>query len=189
MEQFFSSMDLYLKTLWIIALVVSLIFVIQLILTLIGMDGSDGVDADFDSNLEGGSAPFQLFSFRNLTNFLIGFSWGGIAFYETISNKFLLTVVALLIGIFMLLVFFLIIRQIMKLAQNNVMKMESAMGETCEVYLTIPGEGKGKGKVHVKVNQTLRELDAITDGETLPTGTMVKVTDVINETILKVEKL
>lgn len=189
MEQFFSSMDLYLKTLWIIALVVSLIFVIQLILTLIGMDGSDGVDADFDSNLEGGSAPFQLFSFRNLTNFLIGFSWGGIAFYETISNKFLLTVVALLIGIFMLLVFFLIIRQIMKLAQNNVMKMESAIGETCEVYLTIPGEGKGKGKVHVKVNQTLRELEAITDGETLPTGAMVKVTDVINETILKVEKL
>lgn len=189
MEQFFSSMDLYLKTLWIIALVVSLIFVIQLILTLIGMDGSDGVDADFDSNLEGGSAPFQLFSFRNLTNFLIGFSWGGIAFYETISNKFLLTVVALLIGIFMLLVFFLIIRQIMKLAQNNVMKMESAIGETCEVYLTIPGEGKGKGKVHVKVNQTLRELDAITDGETLPTGTMVKVTEIINESILKVEKI
>lgn len=189
MEDFFSGMDLYLKTLWIIALLVSLIFVIQLILTIIGMDGSDGVDADFDSNFDDGGAPFQLFSFRNLTNFLLGFSWGGIAFYDNISNKFLLTIVALLIGISMLVLFFLIIRQIMKLAQNNVMKMESAIGETCEVYLTIPGEGKGKGKVHVKVNQTLRELDAMTDGETLHTGSMAKVVDVLNESILKVEKL
>jgi hypothetical protein len=189
MEDFFSGMDLYLKTLWIIALVVSLVFVIQLILTIIGMDGSDGVDADFDSNLDDGGAPFQLFSFRNLTNFLIGFSWGGIAFYETIPNKFLLTIVALLIGVFMLVIFFLIIRQIMKLAQNNSMQMDSAIGETCEVYLTIPGEGKGKGKVHVKVNQTLRELDAMTEGETLHTGSMCKVVAVLNESILKVEKL
>ena len=113
MEDFFSGMDLYLKTLWIIALVVSLIFVIQLILTIIGMDGSDGVDADFDSNFDDGGAPFQLFSFRNLTNFLLGFSWGGIAFYDNISNKFLLSIVALLIGISMLVHFFLIIPQIM----------------------------------------------------------------------------
>lgn len=189
MTDFFMGMDLYLKTLWIIAIIVSLIFIIQLILTLIGMDSSDGIDADFDGDMDGGVAPFQLFSFRNLTNFLIGFSWGGIAFYDKIGNRFLLTLVALLIGVGMLFLFFFIIRQIMKLAQDNSMKMESAIGEICEVYLTIPGNGKGKGKVHVKVNQTLRELDAMTDGETIPTGSMVKVVEVMNESIFKVEKL
>jgi hypothetical protein len=189
MEDLFSGMDLYLKTLWIIALAVSLVFVIQVILTFIGMDGSDGADVDFDGHADVGATPFQLFSLRNLTNFLLGFSWGGIAFYDSISNKLVLSLVALLIGVGMLFLFFFIIKQIMKLSQNNAMDLNSAIGETCEVYLTIPENGKGKGKVHVKVNQTLRELDAMTDGEKLPTGSMVKVVAIVNETILKVEKI
>lgn len=189
MTEFFTGMDPYLKTLWFIALSVSLIFVIQLILTLIGMDGADGADVDFDGDFDGGDMPFQLFSFRNLINFLIGFSWGGIAFFDKIESKFLLTIVAFIIGAGMLLMFFFIIRQIMKLSQDNSMKLSSAIGETATVYLTIPGENKGKGKVHVKVNDTLREVEAMTDGETLPTGTMVKVTDTMNEIMLKVEKL
>lgn len=189
MMDFFTGMEPFLKTLWFIALPVSLIFVIQLILTLIGMDSSDGADVDFDGDFDGGDMPFQLFSFRNLINFLIGFSWGGIAFYDKIPNKFLLTIIALIIGIGMLLMFFLIIRQIMKLSQDNSMKLSTAVGETATVYLTIPGENKGKGKVHVKVNETLREVEAVTDGETLPTGTIVKVTGTVNDIIVKVEKI
>jgi len=187
--EFFTGMDPYLRVLWFIALPVSLIFVIQLILTLIGMDASDGADVDFEGDFDGGDMPFQLFSFRNLINFLIGFSWGGIAFFDKIENKFILTIVALIIGTGMLIMFFLIIRQIMKLSQDNTMKLSSAIGETATVYLSIPGENKGKGKVHVKVNETLREVDAVTDGETLPTGSMVKIIETINESILKVEKL
>jgi membrane protein implicated in regulation of membrane protease activity len=189
MMDFFTGMDPYLRVLWFIALPVSLIFVIQLILTLIGMDSSDGADVDFEGDFDGGDMPFQLFSFRNLINFLIGFSWGGIAFFDKIESKFVLTIVAFIIGTGMLIMFFLIIRQIMKLSQDNTMKLSSAIGETATVYLLIPGENKGKGKVHVKVNETLREIDAVTDGEALPTGTIVRVTETINETILKVEKL
>jgi len=189
MMELFSTMDPYLKALWFIAIPVSLIFVIQLILTLIGMDASDGADVDFDGDFDGGDMPFQLFSFRNLINFLLGFSWGGIAFYDRVENKLLLTFVALLVGTGMLIMFFFIIRQIMKLSQDNTMKLSSAVGETATVYLTIPGENKGKGKVHVRVNETLREIEAMTDGETLPTGTMVTVTGTVNEIMLKVEKL
>ena len=189
MMDFFANMDPYLKALWFIAIPVSLIFIIQLILTLIGMDASDCADVDFDGDFDGGDMPFQLFSFRNLINFLIGFSWGGIAFFDKVQSKFLLTIIALIIGTGMLVMFFFIIKQIMKLAQDNTMQISSAIGETATVYLIIPGENKGKGKVHVKVNETLREVEAVTDGETLPTGSLVKVIDVINDNILKVEKL
>jgi hypothetical protein len=72
--------DPLLKTLWFIAIPTSLIFVIQLIMTFIGVETHDGLTADFDSDLQGGDAPFQLFTFRNLINFMLGFSWTGISF-------------------------------------------------------------------------------------------------------------
>jgi len=189
MFDFFTDMDPYLKILWFIALPASLIFVIQTILTFIGMDSSDGASADFDGDMDGCGMPFQLFSFRNLINFLLGFGWGGIALYSHISNKFLLSILALLIGIFMLLLFFFIIKQILKLSQDNTMNIKTAIGETATVYLSIPGHSSGKGKIHVKIQETLREIDAVTEGDTIPTGAMVKVTDVINDSVFKVEKL
>lgn len=63
------NFDTLLRTFWFIAIPASLIFIIQTILTFIGVDSSDGIDADFDSNLNGAEAPFQLFSLRNLINF------------------------------------------------------------------------------------------------------------------------
>ena len=85
-----NQLDPLLQSFWYIAIPASLIFVIQTIMTFVGADASDGVSADFDSNLDGIDAPFQLFSLRNLINFLLGFSWTGISFFSTISNKFVL---------------------------------------------------------------------------------------------------
>lgn len=189
MFDIFSTMDPFLKVLWFISIPVSLIFVIQTILTFIGMDASDGASADFDGDLHSGDMPFQLFSLRNLTNFMLGFSWGGIGLYNHIHNKLLLTLAALIIGIGMLLLFFLIIKQIMKLSQDNTMDIKTAIGQTATVYLTIPGHNAGKGKINVKIQETMREIDAVTTGETLPTGSLVKVTEIINDTIINVEKL
>lgn len=189
MFEFFTDMEPYLKVLWFIALPASLIFVIQTILTFIGMDSSDGASADFDGDMDGGDMPFQLFSFRNLINFLLGFGWGGIALYNHVHNKILLSFLALLIGIGMLLMFFFIIKQILKLSQDNTMSIKSAIGETATVYLTIPEHNKGKGKIHVKIQETLREIEAVTDGEVLHTGVLVRVTGVINDSVFKVEKI
>jgi hypothetical protein len=36
--------------------------------------------------------PFEIFTLRNLINFLLGFSWTGISFYDAIENKMLLIV-------------------------------------------------------------------------------------------------
>ena len=39
----------------------------------ITLDSGDGLEADFDGDMDGGDEAFQLFSFRNLVNFLLGF--------------------------------------------------------------------------------------------------------------------
>ncbi|MFN7273652.1 MAG: serine protease, partial [Bacteroidota bacterium] len=81
------NLDPLLKTFWYIAIPTSIIFILQTVMTFVGADATDGLEADFDGDLSGGDAPFQLFSLRNLINFLLGFSWSGISLYNSISNK------------------------------------------------------------------------------------------------------
>jgi hypothetical protein len=109
MFDFLKSLDPLHQTFWYIAIPVSVIFIIQTILTFIGADSADGIDADFDGDLDGGDAPFQLFSLRNLINFLIGFSWTGVLFYEKIESKTFVVMLATIVGAAFLFLFFLLI--------------------------------------------------------------------------------
>lgn len=186
---FFSNLEPMLRTLWFIAIPVTIIFIGQTIMTFMGGDGSDGIDADFDGDMSGNEAPFQLFSFRNLVNFLIGFSWGGLSFYNMINNKVLLLAIAFGIGLFFVFIFFIIIKQLMKLTENNSFKYENVVGKTAEVYLSIPGQKSGKGKVLVSVKGSVHELDAVTENEKIPSGGLVKIISVINGDLLLVESI
>ena len=73
---------------------------------------------------------------------------------------------------------------------GNINVFESAVGCNGKVYLTIPGERKGTGKVQININNSVREYDALTDSEDdLKTGTSIKVTEVIDATTLLVEEI
>ena len=69
----YQSMDTWMQVFWGCAIVGSIIFIIQMVLTLIGMDSSD-MDVDFDGgdtmDLGGG---ISLFSIKNFVNFIVGF--------------------------------------------------------------------------------------------------------------------
>ena len=108
MLDFLQGMDSLQQSFWWIAIVASLIFITQTILTLIGSDSSDGINADFDGDLDHADAPFQLFSFRNLINFLLGFGWTGVAFYDNISSKTLLIIIATVVGLVFILLYFVV---------------------------------------------------------------------------------
>lgn len=158
-------------------------------MTFMGADATDGLDADFDSNLDGTHEPFQLFSFRNLINFLLGFSWGGISFYKTITSPLLLIVLSLLIGVAFVGVFFIIIQQIRKMAEDNTFKLSHTINKTAEVYLAIPEAKKGTGKVMISVGGSVHVLDAITENGRIETGSIVKVTNIGTNNFLTVEKV
>lgn len=185
---FFDQMAPLLKAFWYIALPASLIFIIQSVMTFIGADASDGLEADFDSNLDGADSPFQLFSFRNMINFLLGFSWSGISFYDKINNSFLI-LISCVIGIAFVTLFFIIIRQVEKLAENNSFLIKNCLNKTAEVYLTIPGLLSGKGKVLISIKGSVRELDAITEGEKIETGKLVIVSGIKNNELLIVKPI
>ncbi|MBL7833564.1 MAG: NfeD family protein [Cyclobacteriaceae bacterium] len=185
----FENLDPLLRIFWFVAIPTSLIFLIQTIMTFAGVDATDGLEADFDGDLAHGETPFQLFSLRNLINFLLGFSWTGISFFNTIENKTVLIGLAVLVGAAFVYVFFVIIRQIQKLAEDNSFKIDSTINKTAEVYLAIPERKSGKGKVMVSVKGTFHELDAMTEYEKIPSHAMVRIVKVLNGNILLVETL
>lgn len=127
---------------------------------------------------------------RNLINFLLGFSWTGISFYTTIGdNPLLLIGTSFVVGVLFVVLFFLVIKQVQKLAEDNSFKISNTLNKTAEVYLTIPENKKGKGKIMISVNGAFHELEAMTENDRIPSGAVVRVVKIENNNILIVESI
>jgi hypothetical protein len=184
--EFLEGLDPLLKSYWYIALPVSLFFLLQTIMTFIGLSGGE---TDIDSDSGDTDLPFEIFTLRNLINFLLGFSWTGISLYDSIENKLILILISVVVGILFIGIFFILIKQILKLGEDNSFKFENTINQTATVYLTIPEAKSGVGKVQVSVNGSYHELQAMTEApEKITTGSVVKIKNVENN-ILIVEKL
>ena len=77
-----------------------------------------------------------------------------------------------------------------KQQESGTLQIKNAIGQVGEVYMTIGANRSEIGKIHIKVQGSLRELDAISDEEEkLVHGNVVKVIEVISGELLLVEKL
>ena len=179
------------QVLWAITLSASLIFVIQTVMTFLGL-GDHASDFDLDTSECSFDADpsMNLLTFRNLVNFCLGFGWTAVLMHEKIQSNALLIIVSVIVGILLVTVVMWIFKWLSGMQQTgNIDVHKSAVGCEGKVYLTIPGERKGEGKVQITINNAVREYDAVTDGETIPTGKAIKVTEVINDYTLLVEEL
>lgn len=193
--EWYNALSLTMQVYWAIALIVSLIFVIQTVLTFIGIGDVDS-DVDFGFNTDvtdggtldlGGS--MQLFTIRNFVNFLLGLGWGGVCLSSVIPNTFWLTVAAIAVGVIFVYAFLFIYRQMLHLEKNGAYDINDCIGKVVDVYLTIPANRTGRGKIQVSFSGSVQELTALTDSETpLPSGSKVRVTSVMDSSTVIVEK-
>lgn len=183
MQEWWLSLDIYMKVVWFITLTASLIFIVQTILTFIGMDADSGIDADPNAASGAGEFPFQLFTFRNFINFFLGFGWTAIVL-EGKLNGALVVFLSCLVGIFLVAAVMYIFYLMSKMEQSGNIDTASAVGCKGNVYLKIPAARSGEGKVQITIQGAIREYDAVTNGEELPTGTPVVITQVLNENVL-----
>ena len=190
MEEWWSSLGLFMQSVWCITLFASLVFVIQTIMTFIGMDTDGGMDVDVsaDTTADGDSGPFQLFTFRNFINFLLGFGWSIISFEKAIANQFVLILVSAVVGVLLVMAVMAIFRFMSRMEQSGTIRVANAVGCKGNVYLKIPGEKRGEGKVQISIQGAIREFDALTAGEELETGSPIKVVEVVNDSTLLVER-
>lgn len=193
MTEWWTSLDLFMKILWCIAIASSLIFIVETVLTFIGADVDFDADADFDvpDGAFEGDPSMNLYTFRNLVNFLLGMSWTAILLKEQVASKVLLMVIAFVAGAILVAAVMMMFKWLSKMQQSgNIDLMKDAEGCKGKVYLTIPAERGGTGKVQITINGAVREYDAVTDSEQdLKTGKAIKVVEAIDNSTLLVEEI
>lgn len=183
----FLALEFPMQIFWGLAIISSVFFLVQTIMAFLGLDADTDDGAGFeDVELDGVSG---YFTFRNLINFMLGYGWAGIALKDSIPNMLWLQVAAMGVGLVFVFVFVIIIRQVMKLSTDKTFQLEEAIGQVADTYLRIPGNKKGVGKVMVSVRGSLHELEAMTEGEAIPTGAKVLITKVIGSELLEVERV
>jgi len=177
------------KVYWIIAVPFSVIFILQTIMTFFVGD-IDDVDAggDVDASIEGDQGiGFQFLSLKNLVAFFTIFAWSGIACVNSGLSVPLTLLISISAGLLMMVIMALLIYFMWKLTDDGSLRLVNAKGKIGTVYLTIPPQRSGMGKVQVSV-QGLRTLDAMTDSDQeLKTGSVIEVIDIFNNEILIVK--
>ena len=188
-SSWWQGLELFDKALWGIAIIFSALFLVQLLLSVTGGDGDDGSAIGSSDELVGDDSGIghQFFSVKNLIAFFTMFGWVGIAAHNSGMSKGVVLIVAILAGLAMVLIMVLLLKNVNKLKHSGTMQIKNALNQVCETYLFIPAKRNGIGKVHIRIQGSLHELDAMTDDEAqIPTGKIVKVTGIVNDQILLV---
>lgn len=190
----YNALDPQMRTYWGIAIFASVVFLIQMIMTFIGIGDVDGGDADFDlgegsgDTLDAGGT-LQLFSVRNIINFLLGIGWAGVCFSPYISNSVLLAICSFLVGCVFVAIFAFVYKQMRRLEHDGAFKIMDCVGQVADVYLRIPAQRAGEGKIQYSFQGSVQELPAITDGEQILSGSKVRVVEIIGDHTVLVEKI
>jgi len=191
--EWWAELSPIMKVLWGLTLSASLVFVIQSIMTFIGADLGGDFDMDADMGMDGadGLDPgMNLYTFRNFVNFILGFGWTAILLQDKVASTGALLVFSIIVGVALVAGVMFLFKWLSGMqASGNINVYTSAVGCQGKVYLTVPAERTGQGKVQITINNAVREYDAVTDGGKLPTGTSIKVVEVIDSETLLVEEL
>jgi len=220
MTQWWDQLSTLSKFFYLFAIPSTVVLLLQSILTLIGfgvgggdgdMDFGDG-DADldfdgdmdfdvengFDVDLEGadefesmaGVADFKFITFRGMIAFATMFGWIGAAMAETSLHITIIILVATIAGLIGMFIIALLFYGISKLQQSGNVNYRNAIGKDAKVYIPIPANKKGQGKVQLLLQESYLEISAVTnDGQMIGTNEMVRIVDMLDATTLVVTRL
>lgn len=215
--EWWNSLSLAAQIFYCIALPSTLVLLVQTVLMFIGLgEDADGdvdvdtdvgadVDADVDVDLDGdipdgdegflatvdaeGFAGLRVFTIRGIIAFLVVFGWVGVVMETAGITLWLTLPVATASGFAIMLLLAFIFKALMKLRSDGNTDNRNAIGTAGRVHLTIPPSRTGEGKVHVMLQGSYVERDAVTDEDTpIPTGSEIVVVRVSGGTTLVVRR-
>jgi hypothetical protein len=107
-----------------------------------------------------------------------------------VESRAILLTLSFLVGAAFVILFFLIIRQIERLAEDNSFRITNALNKTASVYLTIPARKAGTGKIQVSVKGSFHELEAVTESEKkIETSATVRIIRIESNNLVVVERI
>jgi len=186
------------STLYLVcALVGGGLVLVQLVLGLLGLDHDAPhdlhVDHDGHAGAGHGAAPhdgaatgLNLASLRALAAGVAFFGLTGYGLQRAGTAGWIALGAALAAGGVALVIVALLLRAMLRLESDGTVRIENALGQPATVYVPIPGEKTGAGKISLSVQGRLVEYQAVTPEATLPTGAAVTVVDVVGSDTLEV---
>jgi len=151
-----------------------------------GQDVSDSYGQEsqesYDSTAEAG---LRLLTVRGLVAFFAVGGWAGVVMIDLGLHPALASLIALFAGFGALFLVAWIIRLMLSLQDSGNLDVRNAVGLVGEVYLRIPGNRQGSGKITVILQGRSIELDAITDDPLgLATGSQARVVAVRGDRLI-----
>jgi membrane protein implicated in regulation of membrane protease activity len=183
------------------------IMVCQFLLTLLGMGDADhgGVGGHADAGHAGGHDVhadhghdthhdhhvssnwlFGVITFRTVVAALAFFGLAGLAGQSAEYQPFTTLAIALASGVAAMYFVHWMMQSMHRLREDATVRITAAVGQTGAVYLRIPGQRAGAGKVTVTVQGRSMEFQAMTSHDALPNGARVVVTGVLDRETLEV---
>lgn len=213
--QWWNALQIAEQVMYCIAIPATLVLIIQTILICLGFgDGGEGMDfsdtsgigapdamdvmdsadlSDVDTTVGDGGNPadfasMRLFTIQGIVAFLCVFGWSGIICIGNGLHIVLAIAISLVLGFGAMFGVAKIIQLSSRLAQNGNFNLKNTIGELGSVYIPIPANQSGTGKITITVGERFMEFDAVTEGEALSSNTNIRVTDILSENVLVVEK-
>ncbi len=179
-----------------IAIPATVILIVQLILTLIGLGGDDAdASAEGDADLDDGDidgdvdAGLRVFTLRGLVAFFSVLGWVGIICIGAGLSVIVSVLISVAAGALATVSIALIMKWLFKLQYDGTEDIRDALGVSGTVYLRIPPSRTGKGKISAIIQGKLCEKNAVTDEETvIERGEEVTVVGISGEETLIVKR-
>lgn len=195
MIQWWNNLDVFARVYALIAIPSTLILLLQTVMLFLGLgadeDGIDLTGNDIpDTPGDGGADGLTLFSVRGIMAMLCIGGWSGLALYASGVSRPLTIVLSFLCGAAALFAIAYMMKAAMKLQSSGNIDLGHAIGKTGRVYIPIPANSTGSGKITLTVQERFIEAEAVTTAERkLATGEPVRVVATDNAGLLVVEPL
>ena len=177
------------KIYFIIAIVASILLVIQIVIMLFSLGGGDfDMDDVFDGDADTDSG-LSFFTVKGMTAFFALGGWCGFAAHTGLpGNIWAPILIAVATGAVALFGVGFAMRGVAKLQCSGNIVKKQLVGATATVYVSIPGQRSGRGKITCTAQGQYMEIDAMTDGERIPVDSLVEIRE-YNEDFAVVAKI
>ena len=143
----------------------------------------DGGHADHP---HGSTWTFGVISFRTVVAAMTFFGLAGMATQSSGATPMTTFLVAVGAGLVAMYAVYWLMRCLYTLKSEGTARIERALGLPATVYLTVPPQKSGNGKIHVNLQNRTMEYLAVTAGDSLPSGAKVVVVDIISHDTVEV---
>lgn len=157
-----------------------------------GHDGSTDHDTshdtgDHETGHHGTTSFVRLLTFRTVVAALTFFGLAGLAGSSTALSGELTLIVALVAGSAAMYGVHWLMQSLKRLRCDGTVRIDRAVGRPGTVYLRIPANKSGSGKIQMNVQNRTMEYEAMTAHDPLPVGAKVVVVNVLGPDTVEVE--